>query len=95
MKNIFVDRYDNLRGFWVVVIVIVAIFGLSAGIAKVVDTIEGRICENKAELYTELDVRYISLSGCYIDAGEKWVKIADFERYYGDLHTLQIGDVGE
>lgn len=95
MRDIFVDRWDDLRGFWVFVIVIVAVIGLSAGVAKVVDTIEGRICERKAELYTELDVRYIHLGGCYIDAGEKWVRIADFEQYYGDMHTLQIGEVGE
>ena len=95
MKNIFVDRYGNLREGWLVVIVIVAIIGAIAGMVKVADTIEGRICEKKAELYTEFDVRYIHLGGCYIDAGEKWVRIADFEQYYGDMHTLQIGDVGE
>jgi len=95
MKNIFVDRYGNLREGWQVVIALVVIALLVVGVVGGIDGANRMVCENKAELYTELDVRYISLSGCYIDAGEKWVKIADFERYYGDLHTLQIGDVGE
>ena len=95
MKNIFVDRYGNLREGWQVVIALVVIALLVVGFVNVVDRTNERICENKAELYTELDVRYIHLGGCYIDAGEKWVRIADFEQYYGDMHTLQIGDVGE
>jgi len=95
MKNIFVGCGGYLREGWQVVIALVVIALLVVGFVNVVDRTNERICENKAELYTELDVRYIHLGGCYIDAGEKWVRIADFEQYYGDMHTLQIGDVGE
>jgi len=61
-------------------------------------SVPGRMeCKTYAALYGDtLEFNYTYWTGCLVKAPNgKWVDVDEFMQYYGDLHTLQIGDVGE
>ena len=54
-------------------------------------------CKTYAALYEgALEFNYTYWTGCLVKAPNgKWVDVDEFMQYYGDLHTLQFGNVGE
>ena len=91
-------EFDEFVGGAIGLLLIVIFIGMAVFLVVCAFGVPWRMeCNTYTELYGDtLEFNYTYWTGCLVKAPNgKWVDVNEFMQYYGDLHTLQIGDVGE
>jgi len=92
----YIDWEDVGSFLLVALMVIVGLTVFFGSIGLTVNVIQKNYCENIERLHAGLEVDYSLWSNCRIKTPEgKWILSEEYLQYYGDMHTLQIGEVGE
>ena len=53
-------------------------------------------CDNMKKLHTDVQIDYSFWTNCRAQmTNGKWILMDEYLQYYGDMHTLNIGEVGE
>ena len=90
------DISDYLELFVILVIVVVVICGTLFGIAAIITLMDKPYCAEMARLNPEMEFDYTFWTACKVKTENgKWVDASEYMQYYGDLHTLNIGEVGD
>ena len=87
------DVGSYLLGALMVLVGITICLGFISLAANIVST---NYCDNIERLHTDLEVDYTIWTNCRIKTPEgKWILSEEYLQYYGDMHTLQLSEVGE
>ena len=90
------DFVDVLLGVFFTFLVIAVVVGVVFGVIFITGVPSRKTCETYARLNPELSFDYTYWTGCLVKADNgKWVTRSEYMQYYGDLHTLQMGGIGE
>ena len=84
-----VDDFGCLGWIIIAVIVIALIITIDSVWTK-------NYCRNYDRLQSEMEFDWTFWTGCLVKADNgKWIKAREYMQYYGELYTLQLGEVGE
>ena len=89
--------YDNDLEPLVAIIIAVLILGLIIGLVVAGESIsEKNYCAEMEMLNQEITFHYSFWTACLAKSENgKWIRAREYMQYYGDLHTLNIGEVGD
>ena len=91
------DLADVMMGTLCVCLVAFLVLALIFGVVYATGIPTRKVCETYMRLHAgELEFDYAYWTGCLVKTlNGKWVSANEYMQYYGELHTLQLGEVGE